>query len=189
MQGPLNQLWAKHRDSGVRLPTMRRSTHQIFRVVTVYLLSSIALLNMSSADSTLCSSILFLVEQSKTQFLEIRGGTGSKVGEYDSTFVLPEAWHCGILEDVEKTSYQCTWKYPLGDQRAHETYQRFVKQMRSCIGSIAEERIDKPVNHPDLFKSHYYQLPNGEASVALKNKSKQMSTLVSIGVDGFTSTK
>jgi hypothetical protein len=64
-----------------------------------------------------------------------------------------------------------------------------VKEMRNCIGHIAEERTDQPVNHPDFYASYYYQLPGGEASVTLKNKSKLMSTLVSIGIDGFTKTK
>ena len=167
----------------------RQWTPQLFRVAAVSILSTITFLNAASAESTLCSKLLYLIEQSKTQFLAIRRGTSSKLGGYDSTFVLPEAWNCAIFEDVEKASYQCAWKYPRGDQRAHETFQRFVKEMRSCIGDIAEERIDKPVNHPDFFASYYYQLPDGEASVTLKNKSKLMSTLVFIGIDGFTRTK
>lgn len=57
-----------------------------------------------------------------------------------------------------------------------------------CNGNIAEERVDQPVNHPDVFVCYYYRLPGGEASVALKNKSELMSTLVSIGIDGFTTT-
>ncbi len=32
-------------------------------------------------------------------------------------------------------------------------------------------------------------LPGGEARVSLKNKSKLMSTLVSIAIDGFATTK
>jgi hypothetical protein len=132
---------------------------------------------------------IYLIEQSRSQFVAIRGDTGSDFGDYDATFVLPDAWYCVILEDVEKGSYRCVWKYPHGDERAHKTFQRFVKEMRNCIGHIAEERTDQPVNHPDFYASYYYQLPGGEASVTLKNKSKLMSTLVSIGIDGFTKTK
>ena len=187
--GSSKWLGAKDWKYGNRLPFMRQWTPQISRVVAVSILSIIIFLNAASAESTLCSSILYLIEQSKTQVLAIRRGTSSKLREYDSTFALPEAWHCAILEDVEKTSYQCTWKYPHGDQRAHKTFQRFVKEMRSCIGNIAKERVDKPVNHPDFFVSYYYQLPDGEASVALKNKSKLMSTLVFVGIDGFTRAK
>ena len=58
--------------------------------------------------------------------------------------------------------------------------------MRSCIGDLAEERTDRPVNHPDFYASHYYKLPGAEASVSLKNKSTLMSTVVFVGVDGFT---
>ena len=179
----------KHRENGDRLRSIRRWTPQIFRAAAALILSTIPFLNAASAESTLCPDIVYLIEQSRTQFVAIRKGTNSKVGEYDSTFLLPGAWYCAIFEDAEKASYQCTWKYPHGDQRARKAFQRFVKEMRSCIGNIAEERIDKPVNHPDSFLSYYYQLPDGEASVALKNKSKLMSTLVSIGIDGFRTTK
>ncbi len=121
--------------------------------------------------------------------MAIRGDTGSEFGDYDATFVLPDAWYCAIFEDVEKTSYQCVWKYPRGDERAHETFQRFVKKMRNCIGNIAEERADQSVNHPDFYASYYYRLPGSAASVNLKNKSKLMSTLVSIRIDGLTKAK
>jgi hypothetical protein len=153
------------------------------------LFSTIPFLNAASEEPALCSDILYLIEQSRSQFVAIRGDTGSDFGGYDATFVLPDAWYCVILEDAEKGSYQCTWKYPLGDERAHQTYQRFIEEMRNCIGHMAEERVDRPVNHPDFYASYYYRLPGGEASVALKNKSKLMSTLVSIGIDGFTQTK
>ena len=90
---------------------------------------------------------------------------------------------------MEKKSYRCVWKYPHGDERAHNTFQRLAEEMRNCIGNIAEERTDQSVNHPDFYASYYYQLPGGAASVNLKNKSNLMSTLVSIRIDGFTKTK
>jgi len=146
-------------------------------------------LNVASEEPISCSDIRYLIEQSRTQFLAIQGDTGSNFGDYDATFVLPDAWYCAIIEDVEKRTYKCTWKYPHGDERAHEAFQGFAKEMRSCIGDMAEERTDQAVNHPDFYAAYYYQLPGGAASVSLKNKAKLMSTLVSIRIDGFKSTK
>jgi hypothetical protein len=143
-------------------------------------------LNGVAEERTLCADILYLVEQSRSQFSEIRGNTGSDFGDYDATLVLTDAWYCVLLEDVEKASYKCTWKYPLGDKRAHETFQRLAGEMKNCIGHMADERTDQPVNHPDFYASYYYQLPGSEARVTLKNKAKLRSTLVSIVVDGFT---
>lgn len=151
--------------------------------------SVITSLNAASEEPTLCSDILYLIEQSRSQFVAIQGDTGSDFGDYDTTFVLPDAWYCVILEDVEKRSYKCTWKYPYGDQQAHNTFQRLAKEMRNCIGDVADERTDQPVNHPDFYASYYYQLPDGEARVTLKDKGKLMSTLVSIVIDGFTKPK
>lgn len=136
-----------------------------------------------------CSDIRYLIEQSRSQFVEIRGSSGGDFGDYDATFVLPDAWFCLILEDVEKWSYRCVWKYPHGDAQANTTFQRFVREMRNCIGTIAEERADQSVNHPDFYASSYFRLSGGAASVSLKNKAKLMSTLVSIRIDGFTMTK
>jgi hypothetical protein len=145
--------------------------------------------NTASAKPILCSDILYLIEQSRSRFSEIQKDTGSDFGDYDTTFSLSDAWYCVILEDVQKKTYKCTWKYPLGDERAHKTFQRMVKEMRDCIGNIADERKDQPVNHPDFYASYYYQLTGSEVRVTLKNKSRLMSTLVSIVIDGFTQPK
>ena len=155
-------------------------------VAAAAVFSTITVLNAASQEPIPCSDILYLIEQSKTQFLAIRGSAGNEQGGYETTFVLSGAWFCVILEDAEKGSYQCTWKHPHGDERAQQQFLGFVKEMRSCIGHFAEERKDQSVNHPDFYASYFYRLPGGEASVTLKNKSKLMSTLVSIGIDGFT---
>ncbi len=186
-----SSIWpgVRDREHETRPLTTRQWTPQILSVAAAAVFSTITFLNAASEEPTLCSDILYLIEQSRSQFLAIRGDSGSDFGDYDTTFVLPDAWYCVILEDVAKRSYQCTWKYPYGDERAHKTFQRFVKEMRNCIGNIAEERRDQPVNHPDFYASYYYQLPRGEARVTLKNKSKLMSTLVSIVIDGFKKAK
>jgi len=179
----------KSREHENRPPTTDQWTPRILSAVAAAVFSTIAFMNAASEEPTLCSDILYLIEQSNSQFSAIQGDTGSDFGDYDTTLVLPDTWYCAIFDDVEKRSYRCVWKYPLGDKRAHKTFQRFVKEMRSCIGNIAEEHTDQPVNHPDFYASYHYQLPGGGASVSLKNKSKLMSTLVSIRVDGFTKTK
>ncbi len=189
LQGSSLWLGVKGREHENRPLTTGQWAPQILSAAAAAVFSTMTFLNAASEEPTLCSDILYLIEQSRSQFLAIRGDAGSEFGDYDTTFVLPDAWYCVILEDVEKSSYQCTWKYLHGDERAQKTFQRFVKEMRNCIGNIAEERTDQPVNHPDFYASYYYQLPGGEASVTLKNKSKLMSTLVSIRIDGFAKTK
>ncbi len=164
----------------------KRRTPRILSATVAAVFFLITFLSSASEKSTLCSDILYLIEQSRSQFLAIQGDTSGDFGDYESTFVLPDARYCVILEDVEKKSYKCTWKYPHGDERAHKAFQRFAKEMRNCIGNSAEERTDQPINHPDFYTAYYYQLAGGEARVTLKNKGKLMSTLVSIVIDGFT---
>ncbi len=146
LQGSSIWLGASDREHENRPLTTRQRTPRIFSVAAAAVVSTITFLNAASEEPTLCSNILYLIEQSRSQFVAIRGDTGSDFGDYDATFVLPDAWYCVILEDVEKRSYRCVWKYPHGDERAHKTFQRFVKEMRNCIGNIAEERTDQSIN-------------------------------------------
>jgi hypothetical protein len=186
VQGSSIWLGVRGRERENRPLTTRQWTPKILSVAAAAVFSTITFLNAASDEPDPCSDLLYLIEQSKSQFVDIRGGTAGDFGDYDATFALPDAWYCAIFEDAEKGSYRCVWKYPLGDERAHKTFQRFADEMRSCIGDIAEERTDQSVNHPDFYASYYYQLADGAASVNLKNKAKLMSTLVSIRIDGFT---
>jgi hypothetical protein len=170
---------------GVRR-TPKAPAPRVLSAAGVLLASYLASFSAASQEPISCADILHLIEQSKSQFSEIQGSTESDFGGYDATFVLPDVWYCAILEDVEKASYKCTWKYPLGDEQAHEAFERLAKTMRNCIGHMADEQTDRPVNHPDFYASRYYRLPGGEARVTLKNKAKMVSTLVSIVIDGFT---
>lgn len=171
------------------LVTKRQRAPQIFSLAAAVVLVVVTCLHAASEERNLCADILYLIEQSRSQFSAIRGETDSDSGGYDTTFILTDAWHCLIHEDVKKSSYRCTWKFPYGDDQAHATFHRFAEEMRSCIGNMAEEREDQLVNHPDYYASYYYHLPGSEASVSLKNKGKLMSTLVSIRVDGYTEMK
>lgn len=169
--------------------TKRQRPPRLLSIVAAAALSITALANTAAQEATLCPDILYLIEQSRSKFLAVRGDADSDFGDYDTTLVLRDAWYCAILEDAEKTTYRCTWKYPQGDERAQYAFQQLAKEMRHCIGHLAEERTDRPVNHPDFYAAHYYQLPGGAVSVSLKNKAKLMSTLVSIRIDGFTEQK
>ncbi len=181
---------AEHRqeDRSQRRLSCRWASRPLILAAAV-LLPILPFSNASSQQLTDCSDIRYLIDQSRSRFVEIRGSADSDYGDYDTTFVLPDAWYCVILEDVEKWSYRCVWKYPRGDTHADTTFQHFVEEMRSCIGSISEEHTDQSVNHPDFYASSYFQLPDSTASVSIKNKSKLMSTLVSIRIDGFTRLK
>jgi hypothetical protein len=168
----------------------RRKTRQIFPVVAAALLSTVTVWNAAaSEDSALCPDLLYLIEQSTAEFSSIREDTKSEFDGYDAALVLSGASYCAILQDAEKTTYRCVWTYPRGDAQAHTTFQRLAKEMRTCIGTRAEEQTDQSVNHPDFYASRYYQLPSGRASVNIKDKTSLRSTLVSIRIDGRTGTK
>ena len=82
-----------------------------------------------------------------------------------------------------KASYQCTWQFPLSSPEAEAEYEALVAETRGCIGDGAVEHLDQPVNHPDIYRSSYYEVAEGQISVSLKNKSEFSSTLISIRID------
>jgi hypothetical protein len=133
---------------------LRRKTRQIFPLVAATLLSTVTVCNAAaSEDSALCPDLLYLIEQSESEFSAIREDTKSEFGGYDAALVLSGASYCTILEDAEKASYRCVWTYPRGDEQAHTTFQRLATEMRACIGTRAEEQTDQSVNHPDFYAS------------------------------------
>lgn len=137
-------------------------------------------------ETDLCSHLSYLIEQSESDFVDIQQAESLDFRGYDTSFMLPNAKTCVIFEDVEKLSYQCTWEFPLADIQAETTFESLSEEVRACIGHIAVEQLDQPVNHPDIYRSSYFQLPQGQLSISLKNKSELSSTLVSIRIDGST---
>ena len=131
----------------------------------------------------LCSDILYLIEQSKSDFLAIRTDISTNARTVESSFFLPDTEDCTVFEDAAKSSYQCTWYFPLGDIEADAKFEMLATDIRTCIGDIAEEQLDQPVNHPDIYRSSYFLLPQGQLSLSLKNKSAFSSTLISIRMD------
>ena len=178
-----------HLRSPIRLAPTRQLTLATLALATATLMTTSPIVNAARDMPVGCSDFLYLIGQSESRFSGIRKDTGSEFGTYDTSHVLPGVWYCAILEDKEKVSYQCAWKYPLGDGQAHGVFKEVAKEMKGCIGEFAEEQTDRPVNHPDFYAAHYYQLPGGEVSVALKNKSSLKSTVVSIGVTRFAEPK
>jgi hypothetical protein len=166
-----------------------RKTGRIIPLAAAAVFSSVTVWSAAAAeDSALCPDLLYLIEQSGSGFSSIREDTKSELGGTDAALVLSGASNCAILEDVETTSYRCAWTFPQGDAQAHATFERLAQEMRACIGERAEEQTDRSVNHPDFYASHYYDLPEARASVALKDKSNLRSTLVSIRIDGRAGT-
>lgn len=149
------------------------------------LTASLTAFGASAAEPLDCNDILYLIEQSRSRFVEIRIPRSPEPGRYGSTLVIADASQCSIVEDAEKTSYQCTWDHALGDPLAGERYIKLMTGIRGCIGNFTEERVDRPVNHPDIFASYIYQYENGEVGISLKNKSSLGETRVTVGVDGF----
>ena len=183
VQDPLRWL----RDRKCKVPPLAppSRTPKLLPLTAAVVLSITTLASTASDKPAFCTDVLYLIEQSRSQFLAVRGNANSDKGDYDATFVLPEAQHCAIIEDAKKSTYTCTWKYPIGDKQARQTYHRFVEEMRDCIGHMAKESTDEAVNHPDYYASHYYEYPGGASNVSLKNKNNLMSTLIAVRIDGF----
>lgn len=138
-------------------------TAKLFAVglVTAQYLGTIV--SASADGQKFCSAIEYLIEQSKSKILAIREESANNIGAYGTIFILPDALNCVVLVDLDKSSYQCIWKFPYGDERAEKTFRRFKNEMKSCIGHLAKERKDRSVNHPDIYLSYYYSLPSGQA--------------------------
>ena len=189
LQGSPVLLGAKAWERRNRRCIARRPTLRAYSAAIAVACSTAVVSSAASEEPALCADILYLIEQSRSQFLAIRGASGSEHGGHEATFALPEASYCVVLHDAEKGSYQCTWTHALGDKRAHDKFQRLVGGMGACLADIAGERKDQPVNHPDSYAAYAYRYPGGEARVSLKTKSQLVSTLVSIGLDGFAKTE
>ena len=123
------------------------------------------------------------MDQSSSHFETIKGSKFKGSIASHAIFALAGASECDLIEDAEKHSYRCVWVHPLGAPEAQAQFQQLTTDIDNCISGLAEQRTDQPVNHPDIFKSHYYTLPHGALSISLKNKSQLKSTIITIRVD------
>ena len=87
------------------------------------------------------------------------------------------------VDDAEKQSTVCTWRFALGSRDATSAHTHLVDVARDCLGASAAERVGEPVNHPDAFVAHYFDRPDVTLSVALKHKAALRETRVSLRVD------
>lgn len=160
------------------------SRSSILAVITFVLLALLPL-NPLLAQTIACSDVTYLIEQSKTGFNSILEKTESEFGGNDTTKILPEAQYCVILEDQQKRSYKCTWKFSYGADQAKEAFERYATDVSDCLGSTASVGRDQLVNHPDTYYSYLYKISNTDMRVTLKNKSALRNTLVSVIVEGI----
>lgn len=131
-----------------------------------------------------CKDTSYLIEHSANNFVAIREDKKSEYGGYLSKFELSGAEYCAIIEDVEKVSYRCTWKYSYGDEQARDAFRQLASDVQSCLGDKVTVREDQAVNHPDSYESYLLELPDGEARITLKNKIELNSTFVSFFIGG-----
>ncbi len=94
VQGSSTWLGVRGREHENRPLTTRQWTPEILSVTAAAVFSTITFLNAAAEEPTPCADILYLIEQPRSQFVAIRGDTGSDFGDYDATFVLPDAWYC-----------------------------------------------------------------------------------------------
>lgn len=143
-------------------------------------------LGITAERSQTCKDLLFLVEQSRTQFTAIRIAPEGDAAQ-STNFNLPKADTCSLRDDVEKTSYRCVWRHDFDDPSANTQFEQMLADVRNCIGDTSSEHQDVPVNHPDSFTSTYFDFGHGIVSVGLKKKRALMATLISVRFDGAKS--
>lgn len=162
----------------------QRDTRLSTSSLIIALLFALIFYRPVSAQTISCDDVFYVIEQSHTGFLSIQSDVKNETGGFKATYSLPGAHYCNIIEDVEKRSYRCTWKYSIGDGEAEAEYEQLADSVLSCLGSSASVAEDQPVNHPDTYKSYIYSMSDTEVRITLKDKSELKSTFVSIVVDG-----
>ena len=138
--------------------------------------------NVESDKNDFCTDLIYLMEQSESQFSEIKDQErdGNKL-----QLIFADAEDCRFSLGLNSSSYQCFWKYDLGSEQAVTQLELLRKETKKCIGHLYAEESDDSVNHPDFYLAYFYVFPNGQVNIALKDKSVTMNTYVSVRVDAL----
>ncbi|MEM7223897.1 MAG: hypothetical protein AAF495_13005 [Pseudomonadota bacterium] len=131
----------------------------------------------------LCAEIEQLVDQSRTQFVEITAETQDG-GAREAAMKISGAASCRVMKGLNGNLYRCAWEFPHQASEAYNTFDSFVSRVGDCLGDQATQHEDKSVNHPDYFALTRYELPEAKVSVSVKDKAALGLTYVFIRVQG-----
>ena len=133
----------------------------------------------------LCAEINDLIDESASDFESQKGVLLSEsMGQWSSSFEMEGSSSCSMFLDMERSGHLCSWEYSNADGSGPVAYDETVANVRACLDGAVETE-DPGVNHPDFWAATNFAIPNGEVSVALKNKHALGKVFVSIGVDRF----
>lgn len=138
----------------------------------------------AQAESEICQDITRSITLSRSGFESLHNGSETAGSRFIVTETLFEAPECEVLPNATAHSLRCSWSFAYDDALAEEHYDYLLSVVPACLGSHVAVSKDQPVNHPDTYKSHIYQLPAAELRVTLKNKYAMKKKFVSMIVEG-----
>lgn len=130
----------------------------------------------------LCTSIQYLIDQSRFDFSDVVNASGKDAGVQDAKLVLAGASSCTVTIQAQRNWYQCEWKYAYRDRQAYDNFDSLVRRVHRCIGEKIDIHTDRNVNHPDYYALRRFELEHANVSVSLKDKSALQNTLVFVRV-------
>ena len=160
---------------------MTRSLWPRLLLGVIALAAAVVAWSIVSDSSTFCDDVLALEHESESNFDDIRGElVNASTGEWSTSFFLDDAESCELFVDPERTSYGCDWAYEEAEQ-AQQAYESLLADVATCLGD-PEAGEDKPVNHPDFWRSTFFATPGGDISISLKVKNTLNKVFVSLQV-------
>lgn len=79
-------------------------------------------------------------------------------------------------------SHVCHLSFEYRAPEAQGSFDRWSRLLLACAGAHNATLIDQPVNHPDSYTLHQFDLPQAHVSVSLKDKGALQKTLVFVQV-------
>ena len=130
----------------------------------------------------LCPDIKHLIDQARSQFVEIAVKSKDGADGRDAIVTLAGASYCQVTKRSRRSAYHCGWEFPFRAQEAYDTFDEFARQANDCVGRHAILHSDRSVNHPDYYASRRYEMEQADLTVSVKDKSALGRTLVFIRI-------
>ncbi len=143
----------------------------------------LAIVGMAQA-SDLCTDINYLIDQSRSDFVKIRGEPSSDSPHDAVTLTLTGATDCRVTKKSSKNFYQCHWEFPHRAEEAYDTFDELVRSVHECLGKQATVHNDQKVNHPDFYALTRYETEKASVNISVKDKSALERTFVFIRIQG-----
>jgi|GEM_PF-3389118 len=157
-----------------------RSRNKAPRIGTVALATALVLPIAVDAVQAqdLCAAIDHLIDQSRSQFVEVAGATPLAGAP------LAEASSCAVTKMLKGAAYHCRWEFPYRAEAAYQTFDKSVHELEGCLGPRATQHSDQSVNHPDYYALRRFETAQADVTVSVKDKGAQSRTFVFLRVQG-----